>query len=65
MATKIVGAERVKLGKDLIKRYAAGTSIRELALSIGKSYGFVHRMLVEGGVTLRGRGGKPLRRPKT
>ena len=35
----------------------AGESIRELAASTERSYGFVHRILVEAGVTLRGRGG--------
>jgi predicted transcriptional regulator len=32
-------------------------SIRELAGETGRSYGFVHRMLSESGVALRGRGG--------
>ncbi|MEV0391444.1 helix-turn-helix domain-containing protein [Nonomuraea sp. NPDC050643] len=30
---------------------------RELALATGRSYGFVHRLLQEAGVTLRSRGG--------
>ena len=34
-----------------------GSSIRDLASETGRSYGFVHRMLSEAGVTLRGRGG--------
>ena len=42
---------------DLKRKYTAGTSIRELAAETGRSYGFVHRMLIESGVTLRGRGG--------
>ncbi|MFD2351650.1 helix-turn-helix domain-containing protein [Nonomuraea ferruginea] len=42
---------------DLKKRYAAGESIRALAASTGRSYGFIHRILSESGVTLRGRGG--------
>ncbi|HEV8166730.1 MAG TPA: helix-turn-helix domain-containing protein, partial [Actinomycetota bacterium] len=29
----------------------------ELASETGRSYGFVHRILAESGVTLRGRGG--------
>lgn len=39
------------------KRYVAGDSIRDIAEDHGRSYGFVHRMLGAGGVTLRGRGG--------
>jgi hypothetical protein len=54
---RIVGAERQTLAKDLVKRYTSGESIRALAASTGRSYGFVHRVLSESGVTLRGRGG--------
>ncbi|MFJ9207476.1 helix-turn-helix domain-containing protein [Streptomyces sp. NPDC102264] len=32
-------------------------SIREIGEKTGRSYGFVHRMLSEAGVVLRGRGG--------
>jgi predicted transcriptional regulator len=42
---------------ELVARYRAGDSIRELAASTGRSYGFVHRLLSEAGVELRGRGG--------
>ncbi|MFI9553699.1 helix-turn-helix domain-containing protein [Nonomuraea endophytica] len=54
---RITGAEREQLTADVAARYAAGGSVRGIALSIGRSYGFVHRLLVEGGVALRGRGG--------
>ncbi|GAA1760694.1 MULTISPECIES: helix-turn-helix domain-containing protein [Luedemannella] len=54
---RIVGAERTTLAKDLVKRYTAGESIRALAASTGRSYGFVHRVLTESGVQLRQRGG--------
>ena len=54
---RITGAERNKLAGDLKKAYDKGKSIRELADSHGRSYGFVHRVLSESGVTLRGRGG--------
>ena len=54
---RITGAERTKLASDLRKQYDKGKSIRELAESHGRSYGFVHRVLTESGVTLRGRGG--------
>lgn len=55
--TRITGTDRTKLANDLKKRYAAGESIRALAASTGRSYGFVHRILSESGTTLRGRGG--------
>ena len=54
---RITGADRTKLAGDLKKAYDKGTSIRELADKHGRSYGFVHRVLSESGVTLRGRGG--------
>jgi hypothetical protein len=55
--TRVTGADRTKLAADLKKRYNAGESIRSLAGSTGRSYGFVHRILTETGVPLRGRGG--------
>ena len=55
--TRVTGADREKLASDLKKRYSAGESIRALAASTGRSYGFIHRILSESGVNLRGRGG--------
>ena len=54
---RITGPERDKLAADLKKKYAAGKSIRDLADETGRSYGFVHRLLTDAGVRLRGRGG--------
>lgn len=54
---RVVGSERQSLAKDLVKRYTSGESIRALAASTGRSYGFVHRVLTESGVQLRQRGG--------
>ena len=54
---RVTGSERDKLAGDLKKKYEAGTSIRALAASTGRSYGFVHRILNESGAALRGRGG--------
>ena len=54
---RITGTQRDKLANDLKKKYDSGASIRALAEETGRSYGFVHRMLSESGVTLRGRGG--------
>ena len=55
--TRVTGADRTKLASDLKKRYDSGESIRSLAAATGRSYGFVHRILSENGVSLRGRGG--------
>lgn len=55
--TRVTGQDRNKLATDLKRRYDAGESIRALAVSTGRSYGFVHRILTETGVALRGRGG--------
>ena len=63
--TRVSGADRSKLAADLSKRYGAGESIRSLAASTGRSYGFIHRILTETGVAMRGRGGAPKTAPKT
>src|SRR5258708_10963593 len=55
--TRVTGADRTKLAADLKKRYNAGESIRSLAGSTGRSYGFVHRILTETRVSLRARRG--------
>ena len=55
--TRVTGMDRSKLATLLGKRYDDGESIRDLATSTGRSYGFVHRILTETGVRLRGRGG--------
>ncbi|MCW2581276.1 MAG: putative transcriptional regulator [Klenkia sp.] len=54
---RITGGDRSTLAEELRKRYDGGESIRLLAASTGRSYGFVHRLLSESGATLRSRGG--------
>jgi predicted transcriptional regulator len=54
---RITGSDRNKLATEVRKQYEKGRSIRELADSHGRSYGFIHRLLSENAVTLRGRGG--------
>ncbi|MCU0300960.1 MAG: helix-turn-helix domain-containing protein [Candidatus Nanopelagicales bacterium] len=56
-ATRVTGDARAALTRDVVARYQAGASIRELAASLDRSYGFVHRLLTDAGVELRGRGG--------
>ena len=58
---RVTGPDRSKLATNLAGRYEAGESIRSLASSTGRSYGFIHRMLTEMVVTLRSRGGAPKR----
>ena len=55
--SRVTGGERDRLAADLRRKYDAGESIRALASSTGRSYGFVHRILSESGTSLRGRGG--------
>jgi predicted transcriptional regulator len=62
---RIVGEAREDLATDLVRRYEKGASIRELAESTGRSYGFVHRLLTDAGANLRGRGGATRRKSAT
>ena len=55
--SRVTGGDRDKLAADLKRKYEAGQSIRLLAETSGRSYGFVHRILSESGASLRGRGG--------
>ena len=54
---RITGSDRNKLAIEIKKQYEKGQSIRELADSHNRSYGFIHRLLSENDVSLRGRGG--------
>ncbi|MBX6371682.1 MAG: transcriptional regulator [Acidothermus sp.] len=55
--SRVTGSERERLAAELRRKYDQGFSIRALAEQTGRSYGFVHRILTESGVQLRGRGG--------
>ncbi len=55
-ANHVTGAFRTELAADLKAQYEQGSSIRSLAKTTGRSYGFVYQMLNEAQVTLRGRG---------
>jgi hypothetical protein len=63
--SRVTGPDRDKLAAELKKKYDSGQSIRALAESTGRSYGFVHRILTESGATLRGRGGATRGKAKT
>ena len=55
--SRVTGAERDQQATDLKKRYDGGASIRSLAESTGRSYGFIHRILSDSGTAMRNRGG--------
>jgi predicted transcriptional regulator len=61
---RITGTARDELTVELVRKYDAGASIRELAEDSGRSYGFVHRVLADADITLRGRGGNTRREDK-
>ncbi|MCX5046653.1 helix-turn-helix domain-containing protein [Aldersonia sp. NBC_00410] len=61
--TRVTGKSRDRLQGQLKRQYEAGASIRSLAQATGRSYGFIHNVLVEADVTLRGRGGANRRKP--
>ncbi|MGL4304733.1 MAG: helix-turn-helix domain-containing protein [Mycobacteriaceae bacterium] len=54
---RIIGESRNQLQDELKAKYEAGASIRTVAKTTGRSYGFIHKVLVESAVNLRGRGG--------
>ena len=49
--------ERAQIGADLLRRYQGGQSIRQICQQTGYSIGRVRRLLIEGGVKFRSRGG--------
>jgi helix-turn-helix protein len=58
----IKGPYRKTLAELMAQGYAEGLNIRQLRDLYGVSYGLVRDLLVEQGVTLRGRGGRRGRR---
>lgn len=62
--TRVTGESRDRLQAHLKERYEAGASIRSLAQETGRSYGFVHNVLVESDVVLRHRGGANRRKAR-
>ena len=55
--SRITGTQRTELAAELAQRYGAGESIRAIAETTGRSFGFVHGLIKESGVEVRGRGG--------
>ena len=54
---RLTGDDRTRMAETVTSLYGQGKSIRDISAETGRSYGFVHRVLSETGVTLRGRGG--------
>lgn len=57
MSKRLAKAERDTLARSLRIRYQQGASIRALAKDTGRSYGGIHKLLTDAGVTFRSRGG--------
>ncbi len=57
--SRITGEGRSDLAGTLVQRYQAGESIRSIAEDIGRSYGFVHGVLVESGTRCAAAAGRP------
>ena len=54
---RVTGKRRNSAADVFKRKYQGGASIRSIAQAAGRSYGFVHRVLVESGISMRGRGG--------
>ena len=48
---------RQALTRHLVRRYEQGASLTELSEDVGRSFGYVRRLLLDAGTTLRPRGG--------
>ncbi len=65
-SARVLGADRAAMTAQVTARYLAGDSIRQLADHFGRSYGFIHYIVVESGTPMRARGGsKPGHRKAT
>lgn len=56
-SARITGKSRDTAAATFKRKYLNGASIRSIAKAAGRSYGFVHRVLIESGVSMRERGG--------
>lgn len=54
----VSGSAREHARNVVAEQYAAGATVRMIADDLGRSYGFVHRLLLEAGVELRSRGAR-------
>lgn len=54
----VSGSAREEARASVAARYAEGATVRAISKELGRSYGFVHRLLVESGVEFRDRGAR-------
>jgi hypothetical protein len=54
---RLLGQARADLAADLAAQYTDGKRIRQLVAATGRPYGTVRALVLEGGATLRRRGG--------
>ncbi|MGY4907658.1 helix-turn-helix domain-containing protein [Streptomyces sp. 900116325] len=54
----MAGPARDQVAAELKERYEKGNSVRSIAEATNRSYGGVHRLLADAGVTFRSRGGE-------
>ncbi|MFG1709254.1 helix-turn-helix domain-containing protein [Nonomuraea sp. M3C6] len=52
-----------ELKTEMVRMYGEGMSIRAIGLATGRSYGCVHKVLEDRGVTFRSRGGNRKKTP--
>ena len=55
-AFRMAAERRAELAPELKTQYEQGATIRALAETTGRSYGFIREVLTEAGVVLRSRG---------
>jgi transposase len=58
-------AERDADRRFVVYQYSEGSSLREISARLGRSYGYVRRLCLEAGISLRPRGGPNRRSRRT
>jgi transposase-like protein len=56
---RITPEERTAIAEEIARAYRAGATVKNLAAAVGRSYAWVHQILVEAGVEFRPRGPVP------
>lgn len=59
---RLSAAERERIGRRAVDLYNQGSSVRDVRVAIGWSYGATHRLLHQFGAAMRGRGSGGRRR---
>lgn len=53
---RVTGTDRERMKRAAKASYEKGHSVRQIAEETGRSYGAIHRLLLDAGVTFRPRG---------